>query len=256
VQHPPDQEAQLLTVALATRCSHQYGAGPLALDDLDLELRPGVTGLVGVNGAGKSTLLSVLAGTLRPQHGGASIEGVSLYGLGRRRALARIGFMPQSFVPPPGATVLEVVSYLGWLRGLPARKARSAARQVVAEVGLEGRCDAPVRSLSGGMLRRVAFAQSIVTSPDVLLLDEPTTGLDPEQRAAIRAIVQADEARAVTVVSSHLMEDIAALAQHLVVIEQGRVVFDDSLARFQRRPGTSDEERLLRLLAEARSAAS
>ncbi len=242
-------------MTLTAKCSHRYGDESPALDRLDLELRPGVTGLVGVNGAGKSTLLGVLAGTLRPRTGDAWVDGVSLYGAGRRRALARIGYMPQSFVPPPGATVLEIVSYLGWLRGLSSRDSLRAAIEAVAQVGLGDRSNDPARSLSGGMLRRVAFAQSVVTGPEVLLLDEPTTGLDPEQRATVRELVHADRARAVTVVSSHLMEDIVALAEHLIVIEQGRVVFHDSLARFREREGANDEERLLRLLADARSVA-
>lgn len=243
-------------MTLTATCRHGYGPGPAALEVRDLQFRTGVTGLVGVNGAGKSTLLSVLAGTLRPRTGDAWVAGHSLYGPGRRQALAQVGYLPQFFTPPPGATVLEIVSYLGWLRGLGAREARAAAREAVTRVGLDSRRNDPARSLSGGMLRRVAFAQSTVTRPEVLLLDEPTTGLDPEQRATIREIVHAERERPVTVVSSHLMEDITVLVDHLIVLEQGQVVFDGTLAEFQEREGAHDEERLLRLLADVRAGAS
>ncbi len=254
LQHPPDQETELLTaMSLSVECSHRYGTGPLVLDSIDLSFRSGVTGLVGINGAGKSTLLGVIAGVLRPHSGSAEVRGFGLYGPDRRRALAEVGFMPQSFEPPAGATVLEVVSYLGWLRGLSASQARNAAEDAMEMVGLAERRKARVRELSGGMRRRLAFAQAIVTDPPVLLLDEPTTGLDPEQRAALREIVGRPGGRSVTVVSSHLMEDISSLASDLVVLEQGRVIFDAPMAVFADLPGASDEERLLHLLARIRS---
>ncbi|TQK72456.1 ABC-type multidrug transport system ATPase subunit [Nocardioides sp. SLBN-35] len=239
-------------MSLSVACSHHYGLGEPVLVDVDLVSRPGVTGLLGVNGAGKTTLLRVMAGSLRPSSGDALVDGTSLYGRRRRQALSRVGYMPQHFDAPPRASVSDVLRYLGWMRGLDARQARTAAARLLEVVGLADRAGAPMGSLSGGMKRRVGFAQSLMADPDVLLLDEPTTGLDPEQRVAMREVIAAQERQGVTVVSSHLIEDISTLADHLVVLEQGQVLFDDSMAAFRATSEGTDEERFLRLITTGR----
>ncbi|GAA1531331.1 ABC transporter ATP-binding protein [Nocardioides humi] len=239
-------------MSLSVACSHEYGAGRPALVEVDLTLRAGVTGLLGVNGAGKTTLLRVMSGGLRPSVGDAAVDGTSLYGRRRRQALSRVGYLPQHFDAPRRAKVGDVLRYLGWMRGLDTARARAAADRLLEVVGLADRADAPMGSLSGGMKRRVGFAQSLMADPEVLLLDEPTTGLDPEQRAAMRAVIAAQERAGVTVVSSHLIEDISTLADRLIVLEQGRVLFDDSMEAFRRTAEGTDEERFLRLLTTER----
>jgi ABC-2 type transport system ATP-binding protein len=211
-----------------------FGSQVQALADLSLTLEPGVTGLVGVNGAGKTTLLRILAGALRPSGGTVRLDGDDPYGRGRRDALRRTALMPQALDLPPGVRVADAVAYCGWLRGLPMRQARGRASAVLERVGLGARSDHPVRSLSGGMVRRVALAQALVSEPDVLLLDEPTTGLDPEQRAALRELVRGLPDHHITVVSSHVMEDLESLADRIVVLDDARLLFAGTLEEFCR----------------------
>lgn len=224
-----------------------------ALREVDLQLGPGVTALVGVNGAGKSTLLSVLSGGRRPTRGQVLLDGLDLYGSGRKRALGRVALMPQHLSAPGTLTAFEVVSLIGWMRGLGGRRARSRAEAALAAVDLLDRRDSKVRELSGGMQRRVALAQALVTGPDVLLLDEPSTGLDPQQR---RRMVEFVKSLSGTVfLSSHVMEDVVDTADRVLVLDQGRLLFDgtpaalDELAPSGASQGRRAEEAFLRLLA-------
>jgi ABC-2 type transport system ATP-binding protein len=231
-----------------------YGRA-IALDGISLLLTPGVTGLVGVNGAGKSTLLGTLAGAIRPSRGSVSLDGLDPYGSGRRPYLRQAALMPQSLELPGDARVADAVAYCGWLRGMSARDARKSARRVVAEVGLADRARDRIRCLSGGMTRRVALAQALVARPRLLLLDEPTTGLDPEQRAAVRTLIRAVADGGITIVSSHVMEDVESLADQIVVIDEGRVAHAGSLAQFRSEFGggaQSAESAFLGLVARRR----
>jgi ABC-2 type transport system ATP-binding protein len=234
-----------------------YGPQVTALDDVTMTLHPGVTGLVGVNGAGKSTLLRVLAGAQRPSRGSVHLDELDPYGSGRRGFLRRTALMPQSLELPKDARALDAVAYCGWLRSLSARAAKAAAADALDQVGLADRATHKLRSLSGGMQRRVALAQALVAAPDLLLLDEPTTGLDPEQRAGLRQLVSELPRDCVTVVSSHVMEDLESFADTIVVLERGRVIFDGPLETFQCQlggPERSAEFAFLSLLASHRSA--
>jgi ABC-2 type transport system ATP-binding protein len=200
---------------------------------MDLLFGSGVTALVGVNGAGKSTLLSVLSGALRPRHGRVTLDGTSLYTRARRSLLPRIALMPQSFRYPRNFTVREVVEYLAWMRGLPRGDIAAATSAALEQVDMAHRADVKMQTLSGGMVRRVALAQAIVARPDVLLLDEPTTGLDPEQRARLRATIGNLDPQAITVMSSHVMEDVERVADTVVVLDAGELLFHDSLSQLK-----------------------
>ncbi|HEX3005939.1 MAG TPA: ATP-binding cassette domain-containing protein, partial [Angustibacter sp.] len=160
---------------------HRY-ADRQALTDVTVQLRTGVTALVGVNGAGKSTLLSILAGSLRPTAGSVLIGGTDLNGRKRREVIGRVALMPQTLTVPPNLTAWEAVSVIGWMRGLTSHEAGRRAEVALEAVGLTERQRSRIKELSGGMRRRIALAQAIVAEPDVLLLDEPSTGLDPQQR--------------------------------------------------------------------------
>lgn len=202
-----------------------------ALDDVSFELGSGVTALLGVNGAGKSTLLSVCAGILPPGTGTATVSSRSLYARGERRvALRSIAFMPQHVVFPAVLTAHDVVAYFGWLKGLSGGRADQRARECLIAVGLETVMHRKCGTLSGGMTRRVALAQALVSQPEVLLLDEPSTGLDPEQRRGMVELIRG--LTGTVLMSSHVVEDVADLAHSVMVLDGGRLVFTGTNAEF------------------------
>jgi ABC-2 type transport system ATP-binding protein len=205
-----------------------------ALKQIDLTFDRGVTAILGVNGAGKSTLLAVAAGLLAPDTGSATVLSEDLFDRrSRKKALAQVAIMPQFAHFPRTMTASEVVAYMGWLKGLDAKSARQRAADSLDQVGLRDVADRKMRTLSGGMQRRVALAQAVAASPKVLLLDEPSTGLDPAQRRAMIELVRGQPGA--VILSSHIVEDVAELATRIVVLDQGRVLFDGTPAALEAR---------------------
>ncbi|WP_089107460.1 ABC transporter ATP-binding protein [Streptomyces hyaluromycini] len=198
----------------------------VALDSVDLALGTGVHGLLGPNGAGKTSLIRVLATVAGPSAGRVELLGRDT---AEHRALGevrgRLGYLPQEFGYYPGFTVREFVSYVAWLKEMPAARTPAAVERAVARVGLADRADRKIRTLSGGMVRRVGIAQAIVNAPEVLLLDEPTAGLDPEQRVEFRELLRELGASATVVVSTHLVEDVAAACTEVTLLDSGRVAY-------------------------------
>ena len=221
----------------------RYSRDGWALRGIDLSLGPGVTALVGVNGAGKSTLLSTLAGALRPTTGSVRVAGGDVYGRRRGRVLERVALMPQTLSLPENMTAAEVVSVIGWMRGLSGRAAKGEALVALDAVGLADRSGSRVKELSGGMKRRVALAQAIVSKPDVLLLDEPSTGLDPQQRRRMVEIIKTLDGT--VFFSSHVMEDVVETADRIVILHEGRAMFDGDMEQLSRLApsGTAPERR-------------
>jgi len=205
---------------------HVRHRGTVALDSVDLDFGPGVHGLLGPNGAGKTSLIRVLATVAAPTGGRVELLGDDVREH-RRRAVVRrrLGYLPQEFGYYPGFTVREFVAYVAWLKEMPAAEVPAAVERAVARVGLADRVDAKVKTLSGGMIRRVGIAQAIVNEPDVLLLDEPTAGLDPEQRVEFRELLRELGGSSTVIVSTHLVEDVAAACTEVTLIESGRVAY-------------------------------
>jgi ABC-2 type transport system ATP-binding protein len=206
-----------------------YG-GVVALADLDLELRPGITGLLGPNGAGKTTLIRILATLLAPTAGEVGVNGWQTSDLRDRVEIRRrLGYLPQDLGLYPRFTVFEFVDYLAILKELdqPAERHRRV-RAALAAVELEDLARRKIRTLSGGMRRRVGIAQAIVADPELLLLDEPTTGLDPEQRMRFRQLIAGIGEHRTVLLSTHLVEDVAAVCTAVVVLWQGRARFHGS----------------------------
>ncbi|MER5424024.1 ATP-binding cassette domain-containing protein [Streptosporangium roseum] len=204
----------------------KYGRS-VVLDGLTLEFGRGVTGLLGPNGAGKTTLLRSLATTLAPDGGQVRALGLDPADRGQRTALRRrLGYLPQDPGFYPHFTLFELVDYVAILKELTDRRERHReVRRVLAEVDLADRARTKVRKLSGGMKQRLALAQTLLGEPDLLILDEPTVGLDPEQRMRFRALVsRLGESRTV-LLSTHQTEDVAALCERVIVMNRGRVVF-------------------------------
>lgn len=219
-------------LTLATM-SHSYGER-VAISGISTDIERGTTALIGVNGAGKSTMLTIAAGGMRPTSGSVLVGGESLYSSrSRRRALAGVALMPQASSFPGNMTAREIVEYLTWMRGARAGEARRMAAEALDIVHLGDRANSRASSLSGGMLRRVALAQAIATKPAVLLLDEPSTGLDPEQRRLM--VDRLRELDGAVVLSSHVMEDVSDLADRVLILDAGAIVFDGTLPELCRR---------------------
>jgi len=205
----------------------RYGA-TTALAGLDLEIGPGVTGLLGPNGAGKTTLLRCLATALAPDSGRIEAFGLDPAVAGQRTELRRrLGYLPQDPGLYPNFTAFALLDYVAVLKELTdAPRRRAEVCRVLAEVGLEDQARVTVRKLSGGMRQRLGLAQALLGDPALLVLDEPTVGLDPEQRMLFRALISRLGETRTVLLSTHQTEDVGALCERVVVLRQGREVFD------------------------------
>jgi ABC-type multidrug transport system ATPase subunit len=217
-------------------------------------------GLLGPNGAGKTSLLRMMATAIRPTSGSLRLLGCDPGCYGPRREIRRrLGYLPQSLGYYPGFTVAEFVEYFALLKEVPAERIPGAVAVAIERVELGSRAKTKLRALSGGMLRRVGVAQAIVNEPDLLLLDEPTAGLDPQQRVAFRALLRDLGQRATVVVSTHLVEDVGAACTQVALMDRGNVVFHgtpENLAARGEGYGTGDaplERGYSAVLAGARS---
>jgi ABC-2 type transport system ATP-binding protein len=202
-----------------------------ALSGVDLGLAPGITGLLGPNGAGKTTILRILATALAADRGSVRILGEDPTTTdGRVAVRRRLGYVPQETGFPRGFTAFAFVDYLAILKewtDLPTR--HEEVRRVVDLVGLSDVATKRVSALSGGQRRRVVLAQALLGRPDLLVLDEPTAGLDPAQRGRLRDVLGRAGETSTVVISTHQTEDVAALCERVVVLDGGRVLFDGAV---------------------------
>ncbi len=199
---------------------HQAVAG------VSLETGPGVFGLLGPNGAGKTSLLRMMATVIPPSSGTLRLLDRDPRHYGPRREIRRrLGYLPQALGYYPNFTVVEFVEYFALLKEMPSRQVPRAVAEAVERVELGSRARSKLRTLSGGMLRRVGIAQAIVNQPELLLLDEPTAGLDPEQRVQFRSLIRDVGERATVIVSTHLVEDVGAACSEVALMAEGKIVF-------------------------------
>lgn len=197
-----------------------------AVAGVSLEAGPGVLGLLGPNGAGKTTLLRMMATVIPPTSGSLRLLGRSPGLFDERREIRRrLGYLPQNLGYYPGFTVVEFVEYFALLKDMPPARVPRAVATAVERVDLGDKARTKLRTLSGGMLRRVGIAQAIVNDPELLLLDEPTAGLDPEQRVSFRELLRDMGQRATVVVSTHLVEDVGAACSEVALMDRGKIVF-------------------------------
>ncbi|MFE7093893.1 ABC transporter ATP-binding protein [Streptomyces erythrochromogenes] len=215
-----------------------------ALDIPSLSLRPGITALTGSNGSGKTTLLKACALLLRPTAGSVCLGGRAPEDRrsSLRRYRAAIGYLPQAPDFPGHFTVHEAIAYSAWLRGVPRGRRAETVRRVVDELNLTDVADARLASLSGGNRQRAHIAQAVVHEPAVLLLDEPTTGIDVEHRIELRRYLARLGRTRCVVLSTHHTEDIELLADRVVSLREGRVVFDGTPAELVARAGAGAGE--------------
>jgi ABC-2 type transport system ATP-binding protein len=220
------------TVVAALGCSKWYG-DVLGVSDITWRLRGGIIGLLGPNGAGKSTLMKMMAGLLRPSRGSLTVFGTSPFDdVAVRR---RIGYAPEHEKTWDELTALELVTAMTRLAGVPAGRARAAAEAAIEQMGMTGAMHRRVRGFSKGMRQRTKLATAIAHDPDLLLLDEPLTGVDPMARIDIVDRIRALGERGKTiVVSSHVLYEIEALTSEIVVIYRGQVLAEGNIYEIRR----------------------
>lgn len=216
-----------------SRLTKTYRGGVRALDGIDLDVPTGMYGLLGSNGAGKTTLMRVLAGLLRPTSGTVRIGGHDVTTSAGRLAVRReLGYLPQDLGVYPDMTARGFLDYVALLKGLDSRPfRRRRIGELLDVVGLSGVADRRLGRLSGGMVRRVGVAQALLGDPRLLVVDEPTTGLDPEERIRLRIMLGELAGERTVLLSTNLVEDVAETCRSLAVLAAGRLLFDGSTAR-------------------------
>ena len=197
-----------------------------AVAGVTMQVGAGVLGLLGPNGAGKTSLLRMIATVIPPSSGRLRLLGrdPAVYAQ-RKQIRRRLGYVPQNLGYYPGFTVAEFIEYFALLKEMPPDRVHHAVATAIEQVDMGDKARAKLRTLSGGMLRRVGIAQAIVNQPELLLMDEPTAGLDPEQRVAFRALLRELGQRATVIVSTHLVEDVGTACTQVALMNQGRIVF-------------------------------
>jgi ABC-type multidrug transport system ATPase subunit len=213
-----------LTVLLSIEAvSKRYRGGVLALSDFTLDIGPGVLGLLGPNGAGKSTLMRIVATVTRPTSGRVTWNGVDTGG--DPDAVRRVlGYLPQDFGVYPHLTAREFLEYLAAAKGLPARTARARIEELLQLVHLLEAGGRRLGDFSGGMRQRVGIAQALLNDPRLLIVDEPTGGLDPEERVRFRNLLSELSGERVVVLSTHIVSDVEASATRIALIASGRLI--------------------------------
>lgn len=199
-----------------------------ALDHINVSLPGGMVGLLGPNGAGKTTLMRVLAGILRPSTGTATVNGLDLAPPAQRREIqGALGYLPQELGLYPDLTARQFLNYLAILKGITDRRHRAArVREVLELVALDGAATRKLKTYSGGMKRRVGIAQAILGDARLLIVDEPTAGLDPEERLRFRNLLATLAGNRTVLLSTHIVDDVVQTCPHVVVVDQGRIAFD------------------------------
>jgi ABC-2 type transport system ATP-binding protein len=199
-----------------------YRGGKPAVVDVSLRIGPGVLGLLGPNGAGKSSLMRILATITRPTRGQVHFKGTDI--AARPDELRRsLGYLPQDFGVYPHLSAREFLSYLAAVKGMPARVARTRIGELLELFDLAGAGRRPLGNYSGGMLRRVGIAQALLADPRVLIVDEPTAGLDPEERMLFRNLLSDLAGDRVVLLSTHIVSDVESVASDIAIMAGGRL---------------------------------
>ncbi len=208
------------------RLTKQFGS-KIAVDRVSATLTPGVTGLSGANGAGKTTLMRMVCDVLRPTSGQVLLDGQDTVEMGDDyRAL--LGYLPQDFGCYPDFSALDFMRYMATLKGFGNRDGRARSMQLLEEVGLADEARRKVKTYSGGMRQRLGIAQAMLNDPAILVLDEPTAGLDPKERVHFRNLIAGFAQNKIVILSTHIVSDVEFIANRILVMRQGAFVLDDS----------------------------
>lgn len=209
---------ELKTVELTKRFGRK-----VAVDHLNLALSSGVYGLLGANGAGKTTLMRLLCTLQRPTSGKIILDGKNIDRLGEKYC-ERLGYLPQDFRYYPDFTALNFLLYVAALKGLNEKVAEKKSKELLEAVGLAEESRHRIRTFSGGMKQRLGIAQAMLNNPHILILDEPTTGLDPKERVHFRNLISAFAKDRIVILSTHIVSDVEHIAERILIMKSGRIV--------------------------------
>lgn len=207
------------------RLSKHY-KNKIAVDRVSLTLQKGVYGLLGANGAGKTTLLRMLCGILKPTSGTVSLNGMDVSEESYRDAL---GYLPQEFGYYPDFTAFDFMVYLACLKGLPKAQAKTKTQELLHNVSLSDVAKKKIKTFSGGMKQRLGIAQALLNNPNVLILDEPTAGLDPKERIRFRNLISTLGNDRIVLLSTHIVSDIEHIADTVLVMKDGQLIHQGGL---------------------------
>lgn len=202
--------------------SKQYGS-KIAVDSISATLTPGVYGLLGANGAGKTTLMRMLCGILEPTSGEVLFNDHEITAMGATYR-NMLGYLPQDFGYYPNYTAMEFMLYMAALKGIPRNIAVKRIKKLLTTVDLNHVASKRIKTFSGGMKQRVGIAQALLNNPKVLILDEPTAGLDPKERVRFRNLLSEHAGDKIVILSTHIVSDIEAIADEVLLMKKGRIV--------------------------------
>jgi ABC-2 type transport system ATP-binding protein len=208
------------------RLTKQY-ENKIAVDRISLQLTNGIYGLLGANGAGKTTLMRMICGILKPTGGTITFDGIDVSDEAYR---AILGYLPQDFGYYPDFSAMDFLLYMASLKGLSKHEAKLKSKELLEMVGLSGNAKQKIKTFSGGMKQRLGIAQALLNDPKILILDEPTAGLDPKERVRFRNLIKDLGKNSIVLLSTHIVSDIEHIADRVIMIRDGQLIYNENAA--------------------------